>query len=159
MREGIPVVARGAGTGLAGGCIPLKGGIVLSTARMNRIISIVYRNMIAVVEPGVVNLDLTAEVAPRGFQYVPDPSSEKASTIGGNVATNAGGPHTLAYGVTTNHVLGLEVVTPQGEVVTCWRRRHRRSRLRPPRRDSRVRGDPGNRHQDHRPARAFERIG
>ena len=117
--RGIPVVARGAGTGLAGGCIPLQGGIVLSTSRMNRIISIDYRNMIAVVEPGVVNLDLTAEVAPRGFQYVPDPSSEKASTIGGNVATNAGGPHTLAYGVTTNHVLELEVVTPQGEVVTC----------------------------------------
>ena len=101
----IPVVARGAGTGLAGGCIPLKGGIVLSTARMNRIISIDYRNMIAVVEPGVVNLDLTAEVAPRGFQYVPDPSSEKASTIGGNVATNAGG------------LTRSPTVLPQ---ITCW---------------------------------------
>ncbi len=117
--RGLPVVARGAGTGLAGGCIPLRGGVVLSTSRMNRIISVDYRNMIAVVEPGVVNLDLTAEVMTRGFQYVPDPSSEKASTIGGNVATNAGGPHTLVYGVTTNHVLGLEVVTPQGQVLTC----------------------------------------
>ena len=117
--RGLPVVARGAGTGLAGGCIPIHGGLVLSTSRMNRIISVDYRNMIAVVEPGVVNLDLTAEVMTRGFQYVPDPSSEKASTIGGNVATNAGGPHTLAYGVTTNHVLGLEVVTPGGQVLTC----------------------------------------
>ena len=115
----VPVVARGAGTGLSGGCIPLRGGIVLSTSRMNRIVSIDYRNMVAVVEPGVVNLDLTAEVMPRGFQYVPDPSSEKASTIGGNVATNAGGPHTLAYGVTTNHVLGVEVVTAEGTVVKC----------------------------------------
>ena len=114
---GLPVVARGAGTGLAGGCIPVQGGIILATSRMNRILHIDYRDMYAVVEPGVVNLDLTKEAMTRGFQYIPDPSSEKASTIGGNVATNAGGPHTLAYGVTTNHVLGLEAVTQDGDIV------------------------------------------
>lgn len=115
--EGLPLLARGAGTGLSGGAIPLSGGIVLSTARMNRIIELDYDNLRAVVQPGVVNLDITVAASPRGYFYAPDPSSQKACTIGGNVAENAGGPHTLAYGVTTNHVLGLEVVLPDGSIM------------------------------------------
>jgi glycolate oxidase len=116
-REGLPFVARGAGTGLSGGCLPAEGGLVISLMRLNRILEIDYDNQLAVVEPGVVNLHLSWAVAPRGFYYAPDPSSQQACTIGGNIANNSGGPHTLKYGVTTNHVLGLEVVTPEGEVV------------------------------------------
>jgi len=116
-REDLPFVARGAGTGLSGGCLPAEGGIVISLMRMNRILEIDYDNQLAVVEPGVVNLHLTWAVAPRGYYYAPDPSSQQACTIGGNVANNSGGPHTLKYGVTTNHVLGLEVVLPDGEIV------------------------------------------
>lgn len=115
--EGVPIVARGAGTGLSGGCIPLEGGIVLSFARMNRILEIDLENLRAVVEPGVVNLHLSQRVAPHRLYFVPDPSSQKACTIGGNVGENSGGPHTLCYGVTTNHVLGLECVLPDGELV------------------------------------------
>jgi glycolate oxidase len=102
---------------LSGGSIPLAGGIVVGFARMNRILEIDLENERAVVEPGVVNLDVTLAVQGRNFFFAPDPSSQKACTIGGNVAENAGGPHTLAYGVTTNHVLGLEVVLPDGSVV------------------------------------------
>jgi glycolate oxidase len=116
-REGIPFVARGAGTGLSGGCLPAEGGIVLSLMRMNRVREIDYENQIAVVEPGLVNLHLSWAVGGRGFYYAPDPSSQQACTMGGNIANNAGGPHTLKYGVTTNHVLGLEVVMPDGEIV------------------------------------------
>ncbi len=113
----VPLLARGAGTGLSGGAIPVSGGVVLSTARMNRILELDFDNLRAVVQPGVVNLDITLAAAPRGYFYAPDPSSQKACTIGGNVAENAGGPHTLAYGVTTNHVMGLEVVLPDGAVI------------------------------------------
>jgi glycolate oxidase len=116
-REQIPFVARGAGTGLSGGCLPTEGGIVISTTRMNRVLEVDYENQIAVVEPGLVNLHLSWAVAPHGFYYAPDPSSQGACTIGGNIANNSGGPHTLKYGVTTNHVLGLEVVMPDGEIV------------------------------------------
>jgi glycolate oxidase len=116
-REGLPFVARGAGTGLAGGCLPAEGGLVISLMRMNRVLEVDYDNQIAVVEPGLVNLHLSWAVAPRGFYYAPDPSSQQACTIGGNIATNSGGPHTLKYGVTVNHVLGLEVVMPDGEIV------------------------------------------
>jgi glycolate dehydrogenase FAD-linked subunit len=116
-REDIPFVARGAGTGLAGGCLPAEGGLVISMMRMNRVLEIDYDNQIAVVEPGLVNLHLSWAVGPRGFYYAPDPSSQQACTIGGNIATNSGGPHTLKYGVTVNHVLGLEVVMPDGEIV------------------------------------------
>jgi len=116
-REGLPFVARGAGTGLAGGCLPAEGGLVLSLMRMNRVLEVDYDNQIAVVEPGLVNLHLSWAVGPRGFYYAPDPSSQQACTIGGNIATNSGGPHTLKYGVTVNHVLGLEVVMPDGEIV------------------------------------------
>lgn len=115
--HGLPLLARGAGTGLSGGAIAISGGIVISTSRMNRIFELDYENLRAVVQPGVVNLDLTQAAAPSGYFYAPDPSSQKACTIGGNVAENAGGPHTLAYGVTTNHVLGLEVVLPNGEII------------------------------------------
>jgi glycolate oxidase len=115
--EGLPFVARGAGTGLAGGCLPAEGGLVIALTRMNRILEVDYDNQLAVVEPGLVNLHLSQALAPRGFYYAPDPSSQIACTIGGNVANNSGGPHTLKYGVTTNHVLGLEVVLPDGEVV------------------------------------------
>src|SRR6266704_4918941 len=116
-REAIPFVARGAGTGLAGGCLPAEGGLVISLMRMNRVLEVDYENQIAVVEPGLVNLHLSWAVEPRGYFYAPDPSSQRACTIGGNVSENAGGPHTLAYGVTTNHVLGLEVVLPDGTVL------------------------------------------
>src|SRR5579864_2090896 len=110
----LPIVGRGAGTGLSGGAIPRSGGIVISFARMNRILDIDLDNERAVVEPGVVNLEITQAVQSQGYYYAPDPSSQKACTIGGNVAENAGGPHTLAYGVTTNHIMGLEAVLPDG---------------------------------------------
>src|SRR5687767_11456938 len=113
----VPVVPRGSGTGLAGGAVPAEGGIVLSLARLDRILRIDLENGLAIVEPGVINLDLTKAVAKNGFFYAPDPSSQAACSIGGNVANNSGGPHTLAYGVTTNHVLGLEIVLDDGEIV------------------------------------------
>jgi glycolate oxidase len=116
-REGLPFVARGAGTGLSGGCLPAEGGLVISMMRMNRVLEVDYDNQLAVVEPGLVNLHLSWAVGPRGFYYAPDPSSQQACTIGGNIANNSGGPHTLKYGVTVNHVLGLEVVLPDGELV------------------------------------------
>src|SRR5712664_1423346 len=116
-REGIPFVARGAGTGLSGGCLPAEGGLVISMMRMNRVLEVDYDNQVAVVEPGLVNLHLSWAVGARGFYYAPDPSSQQACTIGGNIANNSGGPHTLKYGVTVNHVLGLEVVMPDGELV------------------------------------------
>src|SRR5208282_5829964 len=111
-----PVVGRGAGTGLSGGAIACCGGIMIAFARMNRILEIDLENERAVVQPGVVNLDITLAVESGGYFFAPDPSSQRACTIGGNVAENAGGPHTLAYGVTTNHVLGIEVVLPDGSV-------------------------------------------
>jgi glycolate oxidase len=114
---GVPFVGRGAGTGLSGGAIPREGGLMIAFARMNRILEIDLANERVVVQPGVVNLDITAAVEGSGYFYAPDPSSQRACTIGGNVAENAGGPHTLAYGVTTNHVLGLELVLPDGSIV------------------------------------------
>ena len=116
-RANVPIVPRGSGTGLAGGAVPAEGGIVLSLARMNRILEIDLKNRVAVVEPGVINIDVTKAVTKQGFFYAPDPSSQAACSIGGNVANNSGGPHTLAYGVTTNHVLGVEAVLGDGEPV------------------------------------------
>ncbi len=113
----MPYTARGAGTGLSGGSVPVEGGILIVFSKMNRILEVDLENLRAVVEPGVVNLHLSQAVQANGLHFVPDPSSQKACTIGGNVGENSGGPHTLLYGVTTNHVLGLEVVTPTGEVV------------------------------------------
>jgi glycolate oxidase len=113
----LAIVGRGAGTGLSGGSIPRAGGMVISFSRMNRILEIDLENERVVVQPGVVNLDITLAVQASGYFYAPDPSSQRACTIGGNVAENAGGPHTLAYGVTTNHVTGLETVLPDGTVI------------------------------------------
>lgn len=113
----LAIVGRGAGTGLSGGAIARGGGIVISFARMNRILEIDIPNERAVVQPGVVNLDITLAVQPFSYFFAPDPSSQRACTIGGNVAENAGGPHTLAYGVTTNHVVSLEAVLPDGTVI------------------------------------------
>jgi glycolate oxidase len=114
---GFPVVARGAGTGLSGGAIAPEGGVVVAFARMHSILEVDVENMRAVVQPGVVNQQLSDNVAHLGLYFAPDPSSQKACTIGGNVAENSGGPHTLMYGVTVNHVTGLTVVMPDGEVV------------------------------------------
>lgn len=116
-RHGVPIVPRGAGTGLSGGAVPIHGGIVIAFARMNRILEVDFENLRAVVQPGLVNLHLTTAISPQGFCYVPDPSSQRSCTIGGNVGENAGGPHTLIYGVTTNHVLGLEIVTADGDIM------------------------------------------
>ena len=114
---GTPFVARGAGTGLSGGALA-DGVVLLGLHRLKRIISIDAENMRATVEPGVVNANLTAAAAPFGLHYAPDPSSQTACTVGGNVAENAGGPHCLKYGVTLNHVIALTVILPSGEVVT-----------------------------------------
>ena len=110
----VPVVPRGSGTGLAGGAIPVQGGVVVAMTRMRRIVELNAANRIAVVEPGVINLDLQAACEQHGLRYAPDPSSQRICTIGGNVGTNAGGPHTLAHGSTVNHVLGVEVVLADG---------------------------------------------
>jgi len=116
-RHNVPIVPRGAGTGLSGGAIPVYGGIVMVFSRMNRVLEVDYDNLRAVVQPGLVNLHLSNALNPQGFYYVPDPSSQRSCTIGGNAGENAGGPHTLIYGVTTNHVLGLEIVTTEGEIL------------------------------------------
>jgi glycolate oxidase len=116
-RERIPFVARGSGTGLSGGALPVTNGIVISLARMNRILEVDLPNTRVVVEPGVINLDVTGRVASAGYFYAPDPSSQSVCSIGGNVAENAGGAHCLKYGFTTTHVLALEVVLPDGTLV------------------------------------------
>src|ERR1700739_3950133 len=116
-RYQVPVVGRGAGTGLSGGALARGGGVMIVFARMNKILEIDVENRRAVVQPGVVNLDITRAVEHAGLHFAPDPSSAKSCTIGGNVAENAGGPHTLAYGVTTNHIAALELVLPDGEIV------------------------------------------
>jgi len=113
----LPFVARGAGTGLSGGALALDGGLVIEMNRMNKILELDYVNQRAVVQPGLVNLHLSLAAADAGYYYAPDPSSQGSCTIGGNVAENSGGPHTLKYGVTTNHVLGLKVVLPTGDIV------------------------------------------
>ena len=114
---GVPIVPRGAGTGIAGGAIPRHGGLVISTARLNRVMAIDVPNRCAVVQPGVVNLELSKLTEPLGLFFAPDPSSQKASTIGGNVGNNAGGPHCLSLGVTANHILGVEMVLEDGTLV------------------------------------------
>jgi glycolate oxidase len=116
-RHRVAFVPRGAGTGLSGGCLPIDAPVMICTSRLNRIVAIDLANRRAVVEAGVVNLAVSRAVAAHGLFYAPDPSSQSACTIGGNVAENSGGPHTLKYGVTTNHVLGVELVLPDGEVV------------------------------------------
>jgi glycolate oxidase len=117
QRERIPFVPRGAGTGLSGGALPVAGGIVISLARMKRILEVDIPNARVVVEPGVINSDVTARVASANYFYAPDPSSQSVCSIGGNVAENSGGAHCLKYGFTTTHVLGLEVALPNGTLV------------------------------------------
>ncbi len=116
-QEKIPFVARGSGTGLSGGALPIDKGVVIGLARMNRILEVDIPNARVIVEPGVINAIVTQKVAPHGYFYAPDPSSQQVCSIGGNVAENSGGAHCLKYGFTTTHVLGLEVVLPDGSVV------------------------------------------
>jgi len=116
-KEKIAFVPRGAGTGLSGGCLPVEAPVMIGTSRMNQILHIDFLNRYVIAQAGVVNLWVSNAVKSQGFQYAPDPSSQQACTIGGNVAENSGGPHTLKYGVTTNHVLGVELVLPDGEVI------------------------------------------
>jgi glycolate oxidase len=115
-QAGLPIIPRGAGTGLSGGAVAQTGGIIVALTRMDQILSVDYENEIALVEPGVINLELSDFTGRKGYFFAPDPSSQRACTIGGNVAENSGGPHCLKYGVTTNHVLGLEFVSADGEV-------------------------------------------
>ena len=116
-RENVPFVARGHGTGLSGGALPVAGGIVISLTRLNRVLSVDIPNRRVVVEPGVTNLEITRQVAPFGYYYAPDPSSQQVCSIGGNVAENSGGAHCLKYGFTTHHVLEVEAVLPDGSLV------------------------------------------
>ncbi len=120
-RHGVPFLARGSGTSLSGGSLPVEGGVVIALNRMNRILRLDPVERIAVVEPGVVNLEVTRQASPHGLLYAPDPSSQPVSTIGGNLAFNSGGAHCLKYGMTANHVLALELVTPEGEVMRLGR--------------------------------------
>ncbi|MEP3478114.1 MAG: FAD-linked oxidase C-terminal domain-containing protein [Fuerstiella sp.] len=113
----VPFVPRGAGTSLAGGCLPVGGGVMISLTRMNQILELAPEDRLAVVQPGVINSKLNNALKNSGFHFAPDPSSQGACTLGGNVATNSGGPHTLKYGVTVNHVLGIEFVSPEGEII------------------------------------------
>ncbi|MFL3003591.1 MAG: FAD-binding oxidoreductase [Candidatus Poriferisodalaceae bacterium] len=116
LDHGRPFLARGSGTGLAGGAVPVGDPVIIATAKMNKIIEVDLDNRIAWVEPGVLNLDLSRELMPLGFHFAPDPSSQQVCSIGGNVANNSGGPHCLAYGVTSAHVAAIEVVLPDGSV-------------------------------------------
>jgi glycolate oxidase len=116
-QHGLAFVPRGAGTGLSGGCLPVRAPVMICTSRMNQVLAIDLANRRIEVQSGVVNLHVTNAVKAHGYFYAPDPSSQVACTIGGNIAENSGGPHTLKYGVTTDHVLGLELVLPDGEVV------------------------------------------
>ena len=121
----IPVTARGAGYGYVGGCVPVRGGIALSLARMNRIKEINFADAIAIVEPGVITADLETKAREQRLFYPPDPASKKDCSMGGNVATNAGGPRCLKYGVTRNYVIGLEVVLASGDVLRTGGRVHK----------------------------------
>jgi glycolate oxidase len=116
-KHGLALTARGSGTGLSGGAIPCEGGVVIVTTRMNRILEVNAESRYSVVQPGVINLHISQAVAEHNLYFAPDPSSQRACSIGGNVAENAGGPHCLRYGSTVNHVLGLEIVTPDGDIV------------------------------------------
>src|SRR5438874_6449941 len=116
-RTGVKVVPRGAGTSLSGGALPLADGVLLGMAKFNRVLEVDYDNRCAIVQPGVTNLAISKAVENAGFYYAPDPSSQIACTIGGNVAENSGGVHCLKYGLTTNNLLGLELVTIDGEVL------------------------------------------
>jgi glycolate oxidase len=117
-RERVPFVARGHGTGLSGGALPVAGGLVIALSRLNRIVNVDIPNQRVTVEPGVTNLEITRQVAPFGYYYAPDPSSQQVCSIGGNVAENSGGAHCLKYGFTVHHVLAVDAVLPDGEMIT-----------------------------------------
>ena len=142
------VRARGSGTGLAGGATPLDGPVVIVTTRMDRVLEVDAEHRVAWVEPGVLNLDLTRAVRPPRLHYAPDPSSQQACTIGGNVATNAGGPHCLAAGVTAAHVLAVEVVLPTARSAVLGGLEPDHAGLRPAGQVRRERGHHGHRHPD-----------
>ncbi|HVV11035.1 FAD-binding oxidoreductase, partial [Amycolatopsis sp.] len=116
--HGVPFVARGAGTGLSGGALPVADGVVISLQRLRKVLEVDPLDRRAVLQPGVTNLDITKAAAPHGLYYAPDPSSQQVCTIGGNVAENSGGAHCVKYGFTTNHVLSLLIVLPDGSIVT-----------------------------------------
>ena len=151
---------RGAGTSLSGGALPLADGVLLGMAKFNRILEIDYDNRVVVAEPGVTNLAVTQAVEHAGFYYAPDPSSQIACTIGGNVAENSGGVHCLKYGMTTNNVLGFEIVLMTGEVVRIGGKHLRCRRLRSARRHHRLRGPARRRHRGDgaHPARSPNRA-
>ncbi|MBT7833303.1 MAG: FAD-binding oxidoreductase, partial [Chloroflexi bacterium] len=115
-KHGAYIVARGAGTSLSGGAVPLRNSVVIALTRLTKLIEVDAENRVAIVEPGMINLHLSQKVSHLGLFYAPDPASQKTCTIGGNIGENAGGPHCLALGVTTNHVLGLEVVLADGSL-------------------------------------------
>src|SRR5260370_37219748 len=131
-REHVPIVPRGSGTGLIGGAMAPEGGVMVSMTRMNRIVELDFPNRCATVQPGLINLWLSQATRERGYFFAPDPSSQMVSSIGGNASTNAGGPHCLKYGITVNHILGLEVVTGAGELVRLGGKTHERPRHAPP---------------------------
>ena len=159
-RGRVPFVARGSGTGLSGGALPVEEGVLIVLTRMNRILHIDAENRIAVVEPGVTNLAVSEAAAPLGYYYAPDPSSQIVCSIGGNVAENSGGAHCLKYGFTTHHVLGLEVVLPDGKRVSLGARRLARvARLRPGWDVHRLGGDSRCRDEDLAAAAAQARGG
>ena len=118
MNTAYPLSARGSGTSLSGGSTPIEGGVVIALNRLNRILCLDPAQRIAVVEPGVINLDVTKAASPHGLYFAPDPSSQPICTIGGNLAFNSGGAHCLKYGMTANHVLGIKAVLPSGDVVS-----------------------------------------
>ncbi len=149
---GVPFVARGSGTGLSGGALPHADGVLVVTSRMRRIVEVDRDGQRAVVEPGVINLQVTKAAAPAGYYYAPDPSSQQVCSIGGNVAENSGGAHCLKYGFTTNHVLGVEFVEPSGDGRRARRQGAGPARLRPARRDRRLRGHARHRDQGDRTA-------
>ena len=148
----VPFVARGSGTGLSGGALPHAKGVLIVTSRMRRILEIDPANERAIVEPGVINLDVTRAAAPHGCYFAPDPSSQQICSVGGNVAENSGGAHCLKYGFTTHHVLGVEVVTAGRRAGAAGRHGAATPRLRPARRVRRQRGHARDRHQDRRAA-------
>ena len=146
-RDGVPFVARGHGTGLSGGALPVADGVVIGLSRLNRILDVDIPNLRAVVEPGVTNLEITRHVAPFGCYYAPDPSSQLVCSIGGNIAENSGGAHCLKYGFTVHHVLGVEAVLPDGELVHIGGAVARRAGPRSARRARRIRRHAGDRHE------------
>ena len=148
-QQGVRVVPRGAGTSLSGGALPMADAVVVGLMRMNRILDIDYADRCATVQAGVTNIGITDAVQGRGFFYAPDPSSQLACMIGGNVNMNSGGAHCLKYGVTANNLLGLKIVTVDGEILSTRRRASRRRRLRLVGPAHRQRGPVGCRHRGH----------